>query len=148
MDIREFLTDPAGKDWKKLLGYWTPPLEPHSTLWFVNRLGEPFVVAPGGAVQWLVVGTGELVDAAASREAFARQIDVPENAEKWLRIPLVRACVAGGVALGADECLGFRIPPALMGGYEASNLVPTNIYSHYSWLSHTARQDEIYWMGD
>ena len=51
MDIREFLIDPAGMDWKRLLGYWTPPLHADAALWFVNKLGEPFIIAPGGAVQ-------------------------------------------------------------------------------------------------
>jgi hypothetical protein len=147
MDIRDFLIDPSSLDWDKLLAYWTPPLSPGAILWFVNRLGEPFVLTPAGTVQWLIVGTGEIREIAHGREAFARLLDVRSNADEWLRISLVRAC-SGGLQLAKDECLGFRIPPALMGKYEPGNLVPTNIYSHYSWLAHTVKQDEIYWTGD
>jgi hypothetical protein len=148
MDIRLFLIDPAGKDWKKLLGYWTPPLSPDVTLWFVNLLGEPFVTTPDGAVQWLTVGTGNLSAVAPTREKFAQLLDRRENAEMWLRIPLVESCRAAGIGLASDECFGFKIPPPLLGKYEVSNLQPANIYSHYSWLSHMTRQDEIYWTGD
>lgn len=148
MNIRAFLIDPTGKDWNKLLSYWRPPLPPDATLWFVNLLGEPFVATTDGAVHWLTVGTGVLRAVAPTREVFAQLLDQRENAEMWLRTPLVESCRAAGIALGTDECYGFKIPPPLFGRYEASNLQPTNIYSHYSWLSHMTRQDEIYWTGD
>jgi hypothetical protein len=148
MNIRALLMDPEGKDWNRLLGYWRPPLPPDATLWFVNLLGEAFVATTDGAVHWLVVGTGTLSAVAPTREAFAQLLDRHGNAETWLRIPLVESCRAAGITLGADECYGFKVPPRLLGKYEASNLQPTNVYSHYSWLSHMTRQDEIYWTGD
>ena len=148
MNIRALLIDPTGKDWNKLLEYWRPPLPPDATLWFVNLLGELFFTTSNGAVHWLNVGTGTLHEVAPTREAFAQLLDRRENADLWLRIPLIESCRAAGIVLGADECYGFKIPPSLLGKYEASNLQPTNIYSHYSWLSHMARQDEIYWTGD
>lgn len=148
MNIHALLMDPAGKDWNKLLDYWRPPLPPDSTLWFVNLLGEPFLTTTDGEVHWLTVGTGTLSVVAPTREAFARLLDQRENADTWLRIPLVERCRAAGIVLGADDCYGFKIPPALLGKYEVANLKPTNVYSHYSWLSHMTRQDEIYWTGD
>jgi hypothetical protein len=148
MDIRDFLVDPAGKDWNRLLGYWRPPLPPDATLWFVNLLGEPFLMTSDGAVHWLIVGTGTLSAVAPTRETFARLLDQRQNAENWLRISLVERCRAAGISLGTDECYGFKIPPPLLGKYEVTNLQPTNIYSHYSWLSHMTRQEEIYWTGD
>jgi hypothetical protein len=147
MNIRAFLLDPEGKDWAKLLEYWRPTLPPDAELWFVNLLGEPFVVASDGIVHWLTVGSGTLNAVAATREEFARLLDQRANADVWLRIPLVEGCRAAGIQLGPDECYGFKIPPALLGKYEVWNLQPANIYSHYSWLSHMTRQDEIYWTG-
>jgi len=148
MNIRDFLIDPAGKDWDRLLGYWRPPLRPDATLWFANLLGDAFLVTAGGAVEWLTVGTGALSALAQSREEFARLLDQRENADAWLRISLVEDCRKARIELAADECYGFRIPPPLLGKYEVSNLQPANIYSHYSWLAHITRQDEIYWTGD
>jgi hypothetical protein len=140
--------DPAGKDWEKLLAYWKPPLPPDATLWFVNLLGDIFVASSDGTIHWLTVGTASISIVAPSRDEFARMLDRPENAESWLRISLVEGCRKAGLALSKDECYGFKIPPALLGKYEVANLQPTNIYSHYSWLSHMTRQDEIYWTGD
>jgi hypothetical protein len=148
MNIRDFLLDPEGKDWNKLLGYWKPPLPPDATMWFVNLLGEASLVTPDGAVHWLTVGSGDLSNVAPSREVFARMLDKPDNADRWLRISLVESWRKTGMRLTSDECLGFRIPPPLLGKYEVPNLQPTNIYSHYSWLSHITKQDEIYWTGD
>src|SRR5690348_11816109 len=148
MNIQDFLIDPRGKDWKKLLGYWTPPLPEDATLWFVNRLAEPILAMKDGSIHRLVVGTGTLEQLAADRTSMARLLDVRGNADAWLRIGLVEDCRRAGMSLGSDECYGFKVPPALLGKYEVANLQPTNIYSHYSWLSHMARQDEIYWTGD
>jgi hypothetical protein len=148
LNIRDFLIDPAGKDWNKLLGYWSPVLPPQVTLWLVNRLGDALLASRNGAILWLVVGTGSVMEIARDRETFARLLDRRENADEWLRIPLVEGCRQAGMQLGADECYGFKVPPALLGKYAVSNLQPTNIYSHYSWLSHMCRQDEIYWTGD
>ena len=148
MNIRDYLISLAGKDWNKLLEYWTPPLPKDATLWLVNRLGEVFLATQDGSIHWLIVGTGELSRIAPSREAFAALLDLTKNANDWLRISLVEDCQNAGMSLGPEECYGFKVPPPLLGRYEVSNLQPTNIYSHYSWLSHLTRQDEIYWQGD
>lgn len=148
MNINDFLIDPSGKDWNKLLGYWSSLLPPRFTLWLANRLGELLLVSETGSILRLTVGTGAVTEVAPNRETFARLLDRRENAEEWLRIALVEGCRRAGKHLGPDECYGFVVPPALLGRYEVSNLQPTNLYSHYSWLSHLCRQDEIYWTGD
>jgi hypothetical protein len=148
MNIQDYLIDPGNKDWQKLLGYWKSKLPSDAALWFVNRVGEVFFSRSDGSVSRLIVGTGEIEFLAANRPEFARLLDIPGNTEEWLRIGLVDGCRRAGMQLAADECLGFKIPPALLGKYEVSNLQPTNIYSHYSWLAHLTRPDEIYWVGD
>jgi hypothetical protein len=148
LNIHDFLIDPTGMDWNRLLGYWSPLLPPQVTLWLVNRLGEALLASRDGTILRLVVGTGSVTEIARDRETFARLLDRRANADEWLRIPLVEGCRQAGMRLGVDECYGFKVPPALLGEYAISNLQPTNIYSHYSWLSHMCRQDEIYWTGD
>ncbi len=148
MNIRDFLIDPGGKDWQKLLAYWRPPLPEDASLWLVNLLGEIIFATADGAIHRLVVGSAAVERLAPDRQAFARLLDVRENADAWLRVALVEGCRRSGMKLAAEECIGFRIPPQLMGEYSVANLQPTNIYSHYSWLSHLAKQDEIYWTGD
>jgi hypothetical protein len=148
MVLTNYLIEPAGKDWNRLLAYWVPPLPAEFRLWMVNRLGEIIGADATGAVHHLEVGTAKLVRVAASRDHFAKLIDERANADSWLRISLTDACRSAGMTLAADECYGFKIPPPLLGKYEASNLVPTKLDSHYSWLAHINRQDEIYWSGD
>src|SRR4051812_36811618 len=148
MNIQDFLINPQGKDWRKLLGYWTSLMPDDASLWFVNKLGEIFFATPGGAIHRLVVGTGTVEQLASDQATFAQLLDIPGNAEAWLRTRLVGGCQDAGMQLGSDECYGFKVPPALLGRYEIVNLAPTNIYSHYSWLAHLAKQDEIYWTGE
>lgn len=147
MNIHDYLIDPRGKDWQKLLAYWAPPLPPDAALWLVNRLGEVLFATTDGAIHRLVVGSGSIERLAPDRTTMARLLDVRENADAWLRIGLVDGCRRAGMQLAADECYGFKVPPALLGEYAVSNLQPTNLYSHYSWLSHLAKKDEIYWTG-
>ena len=148
MNIRDYLIDLDGKDWHKLLAYWNPPMPEDAALWLVNRLGEAFFATKDGAIHRLIVGTGAIERLAADKQSFARMLDMPENAEAWLRMSLSDASRKAGMQLSPLDCLGFKVPPALFGEYVVSNLQPTNIYSHYSWLSHLAKQDEIYWTGD
>jgi hypothetical protein len=148
MNIQDFLIDPRGKDWRRLLAYWDLVVPQDAALWLVNQLGEPIFAAKNGSIHRLVVGTGKLEHLAPDRTTMARLLDVRDNADAWLRIGLVERCRRAGMNLAADECYGFKVPPALLGTYEVANLQPTNIYSHYSWLSHMSRQDEIYWTGD
>jgi hypothetical protein len=148
MNIHNFLIDPRGKDWQRLLAYWSPLIPQDAALWLVNQLGEPIFAGNDGAIHRLVVGSGKVEHLAPDRKALARLLDVRENADAWLRIGLIEGCRRAGMSLAKDECYGFKVPPALLGTYEVTNLQPTNIYSHYSWLSHMSRQDEIYWTGD
>lgn len=148
MNIHDYLIDPRGKDWQKLLAYWMPPLGPDAALWLVNKLGEPIFASGDGSIHRLVVGTGVIEDLAPDRTTMARLLDVRGNADAWLRVSLVDECRRAGMTLSKDDCFGFKVPPALLGTYEVANLQPTNIYSHYSWLSHMSRQDEIYWTGE
>jgi hypothetical protein len=66
--------------------------------------------------------------------------------EKWLRPSIVDACLRAKIDLAPGECYGFKVPPALQGTYEVSNLVPSKLDAHYSWMSHLSKQDSIYWI--
>jgi Domain of unknown function (DUF1851) len=52
---------------------------------------------------------------ADSRDDFATRIDVGDNANNWLMIPLVDQCVAAGLTLSQDQCYGYKIPPIEVG---------------------------------
>lgn len=140
MDIHDYLIDQAGHDWAALLRDWIPPLPGSFTLWLVNRFADVFVVFDDGSVHMLDVGAGILERLADSRDDFATQLDAGDNANQWLMIPLVDACREVGMTLGAEHCYGFKIPPILGGQYDPSNVEPTDLAIHYSFLADIYRQ--------
>ena len=146
MNLHDYIIAMEGIDWRPLLALWTPPLPEKFALWFVNRFGDAFVATPDGYIHHLDVGAGTCTMVARSRDEFARSLDLPLYREKWLRLSAVDACLRSKIELARGECYGFKIPPALQGTYEVSNLVPTKLDAHYSWMSHLSRQDSIYWI--
>ena len=58
MNIHDFLIDPRGKDWQKLLAYWIPPLPRDAALWLVNKLGQPIFATKEGGIHRLILGMG------------------------------------------------------------------------------------------
>ena len=140
MDINDYLISQAGKDWSDLLSGWREILPESSTLWMVNRFGDLFTVHEDGSVHLLDVGAGQLTRLADNRDDFCSLIDVAENANNWLMIPLVDACVASGLTLGPSECYGYKVPPILGGEYQTNNVEPTDLSVHYSLLADIYRQ--------
>lgn len=133
--IADYLIEQAWKDWSEYLSPWAGLISPSFTVWFVNRFGDIIVVLDDGSVHLLDVGVGTFDRIAADREEFLLKIDQDENANDWLMIPFVDACVAAGMILGPNQCYGYRMPPMLGGGYEIGNFVPLNIAEHYSFLA-------------
>ena len=116
--------------------------------WPIERIAgvPPESVNPPPAIAARIAHEQALVAAARSRDEFARLLDLPVYTDNWLRPAVVDACLRARIELAPGECYGFKIPPALQGTYEVSNLVPTKLDAHYSWMSHLAKQDSIYWI--
>jgi hypothetical protein len=146
MNINDYLIDPSGHDWSKLLSFWIPPLPPQFSLWLINRLGDVFVVTADQKIGRLDIGSGVFAEVAESREHFAQLLNRHENAELWLRVSLVNACMQSGMKLNARQCYGFRLPPTLGGKYELANLTPTELAVHYSYQAYICKQSDIYWI--
>jgi hypothetical protein len=140
LDINDYLIDQEGKDWADLLSGWSPPLPEEFTIWMVNRIGDVIAVYEDGSVHMLDVGAGTVQRLANDRDDFFEEIGRDENANLWLAIGLIDACVSAGLRLGPDECYSFKIPPLLGGQYEAENLHPCDLSVHYSFLADIHRQ--------
>ena len=140
MDLNDYLIPQAGKDWKTLLSGWFELLPRSFTLWMVNRFGDLFVVLDDEAVYMLDVGIGTFKRLANNRSHFAALMDVGDNANHWLMMPLVNACVASGIILGPNRCYGYKIPPVLSGRYEVGNVYPADLAVHYAFLADIYRQ--------
>lgn len=139
-DINEYLIDQTGKDWSKLLQDWSPPLPEEFTIWMVNRLGDIIAVYEDDSVHMLDIGAATVQHLANNRDDFIEQIGNDENANLWLAISLVDACIAVGMRLDTDQCYSYTIPPFLGGKFEVGNLHPCDLSVHYSYLAHIYRQ--------
>jgi hypothetical protein len=140
MDIHDYLLESSEVDWGRVLRDWAPPLPVEFTVWLVNRIGDVFVVFDDGSVHMLDVGAGLLTRCASSRDEFAELLDVGDHADRWLMIPVIDRCRAAGMALAANQCYGFKVPPMLGGGYDSDNLEPTDVQVHYGLLADIFRQ--------
>jgi hypothetical protein len=140
MNIHDYLIDQDGKDWPALLSDWGSLLPGSFTLWLVNRFGDAFLALNDGSIHMLDAGIGYFRPVADSRSHFAALLDVEDNANNWLMIPLVDACVASGITLGANQCYGYRLPPVLGGQYNVENVAPTDLSVHYSLLASIFQQ--------
>jgi hypothetical protein len=140
VNINDYLIDQRGKDWAKLLSVWSGLLPEYFTLWLVNRFGDLFVVLDDGSVHMLDVGHASLKRLADSRDQFAELLDVDNNANTWLMIPLVDKCVRALPALKPSQCYGYKNPPLLGGKYAVENCAALEIAEHYSFLAHIHEQ--------
>lgn len=140
MDINDYIIAQAGRNWSDLLAGWRAALPESFTLWMVNRFGDLFTVYDDESVHMLDVGAGCLERLADNRDHFCSLIDVGENANNWLMVPLVDACVSSGMVLESNQCYGYKVPPILGGEYRISNVEPTDLSVHYSLLADIYRQ--------
>jgi len=140
MDINDYLIDQTGIDWSKLLAGWQPLLPPEFTVWMVNRFGEMIIVMENGSVHYMDFSANELRHIAESREDFVEKVGNDNNANDWLMIPLVDACVAAGKTLPVGKCYNFTIPVVLGGKYEVDNIAVVPLSEYYSFLADLHRQ--------
>lgn len=140
MELNDYLIAQPGKDWPELLSGWRGVLPENFTLWMVSRFGDLFTVHEDGSVHMLDASVGRLRRLADSRDHFCALIDIGENANDWLMIPLVDACVAAGLILKENECYGYKLPPILGGEYEVGNIAPTDLSVHYALQADICRQ--------
>lgn len=140
MDLNDYLIDQDGLDWGKLLAEWVPPLPAEFTVWMVNRFGDLIVVLEDGSVHYMDFSVNELRQIADTQDDFCIRIDQGDNADEWLMIPVVDACVSVGMRLKPNQCYSFKIPAVLGGKYEIENIAPLDIEVNYSFLADIHRQ--------
>ena len=119
MKANDYLIDQAGFDWQAMLAGWADILPETFTMWLVNRFGDVFIIGEDSSVHHLDIAGGTLHRVADTREQFADLIDVPQNANNWLMIPLVDQCVklvwcfhrGSAMASRFHLCSGVRTNP-------------------------------------
>lgn len=137
MHLSDYLLDQPPHDWPTMLAPWHSMLPEEFTLWMVNRFGDLFIILDDGRVDMVDIGAASRQTLAASRDEFSDKLDEGENANVWLMIPLVDACVAAWMALRPGQCYSFKIPPLLREGeYKLENVAILNVEAHYSFYGH------------
>jgi hypothetical protein len=109
-------------------------------VWLANRFGDVFLVFDDGTVNLLRIDSGDLRRLADNRDHFSERIEIEENANDWLLIPLVDRCVAAGIGLAAHQCYGFKIPPILGGTFTVDNVAAMNIAEYHAFLGDLLQQ--------
>ena len=134
MDLNDYVIAQEGKDGRAMLSGWKDFLPPSYTLWFVNRLGDLFIVLDEGPVHLLNVGSATFTRLAESRKQFGALLDQGDTATAWLAMPLIDQCVAAGKVLADHQCYGYQTAPLLGGALEVDNLEPVELATHYGRL--------------
>ncbi|UOV04002.1 DUF1851 domain-containing protein [Pseudoxanthomonas mexicana] len=140
MNLSDYLIDQEGYDWAGILADWAWLLPSDLTVWMVNRFGDLTFVPDDGTVQFLDIGAGSVRQLAGSREDFFMQVDVGDNADNWLLIPLTDRCVAAGLALGPGQCYTFKIAPIFDGKHSIDNIEVGDLVVNYSLLAQIHQQ--------
>lgn len=132
MLLDDYIIDHSSVDWPSVLSPWHRLLPQHLTVWLMNRYGDLFVVLDDSSVWMLDVGGGTFDRLAISRDDFCNQLELDENLNNWLMVPLVDRLVAAGMRPGSGKCYGYKRPPVLGGDYTIENTFVISIEEHYA----------------
>lgn len=132
MSVHDYLIDHSKFNWLKLLAGWSGLLPKQFSVWLMNRFGDLYLLYPDGSIHRLDVGRGRLEKIAKDQDDFLAKLDDEANATLWLLIPLVNQLVASKRTLKPGECYGYKISPALGGGYALDNTITLPYAEHYA----------------
>ena len=89
MDINDYLIDHQSLDWARLLSDWDWLLPAEYNVWLMNRFGDLVLIADEEAIFFFDVGNGTIERIADNKVEFSQKLDVDDNANIWLMIPLI-----------------------------------------------------------
>lgn len=142
VDIKDYLISQDGINWRELIAKWAGRMPRDFTIWLVNRFGDLVVVLEDDSVHYMDFQLNELNPIADSKEDFFAKIEDPDNANDWLMMSLVDACVAEGKVLSAGKCYHFTIPTVLGGKYDVDNITTVSMKEHFDFLADLHEQIE------
>jgi hypothetical protein len=131
MNINDYLIDHQSFDWARLLSDWHWLLPAEFNVWLMNRFGDLVLIADEEAIFFFDVCNGTIEQIADNKVDFSQKLDVDDNANIWLMIPLIDQLNAMGLQLSEGRCYSFLTPPILGGEYSVKNTVTLPITEHY-----------------
>ena len=85
-----------------------------------------------GSIHFLDTVSGEIERIASDEQGFESVMALRENAQRWLMTDVVKGQAVLGMSPGPDQCLSFKIPPALGGQLDPGNFELSSILVHFS----------------
>ena len=106
----------------------------------LSRSGDAFVVQPGGQIQWLDTGAGEVQSVAGSQTEFEALLDDPRESARLLLASVVQEFERRHGPFPPGTCLGFTKLPALGGAYSIENRYRLSAAEHFGVTGDLHRQ--------
>jgi hypothetical protein len=139
MNYPKYLTNTTAGD--ELLADWRWLTGPDLQLWHVTLAGDAFLRNPAdGTIHFLDAVAGKVDRIASNEPEFEAAIASRPNAEKWLMPDVVKAQASLGMRPEANQCLSFKIPPALGGKLDPDNFEICDVLVHFSIAGQIQRQ--------
>ena len=127
-------TDPILQDWRWLIG-------PTLKLWRITLTGDAFLLDPSdNSIHFLDTISGTIEKVAPNEAGFEAALKTADNADRWLMPHVVKGQAALGMRPGPNQCLSFKIPPALGGQIDPDNIELCEVTVHFSMAGQIHRQ--------
>lgn len=130
----ELTINPYNIDFNDLLSEWRWLVGNEYQPVVISTLGDLFLRHNDGRIFWLNAGWGQLTEVAKNGDEFKQLMTQIDNANEWFNPNLVGEILSSGKTLKPQQCLGFKIPPALGGKITPDNFEPTPLSVHFSIL--------------
>jgi hypothetical protein len=125
---------------EELLEDWMWLLKKPHTLIAMTNFGDLFVQDKGGHVHFLDLVSGDLKEVANSTAELQQLVAQKENQKRWFLTDLLTQLEHAGLLLSPGQCFGFKIPPALGGRVELSNVEIVPLAVHISLMGQIHQQ--------
>jgi hypothetical protein len=125
--------DEAMEAWR-----WTVPRTARPLL--ITALGDVFLQAESGEIQFLDTESGKLETVASSREKWFRMLTDADHLETWFRPSFVKELKIRGKPLQREEVYSPTHPPILNGQLTVENYTPSRWDAHLHLMGQIHRQ--------
>jgi hypothetical protein len=131
MNLNDYLIEHDDFDWATLLTDWHWLLPTEFNVWLMNKFGDLILLTNDDAIHFFDVGNGTLERIAENRDDFYEKVDLADNGNNWLMIPLIDQLTMAGKQLDKGRCYSYLTLPILGGSYSVENTITLSLAEHY-----------------
>lgn len=122
------------------LDEWTWLLPGKHRVVLLTKMGDAFLVDAEGKVVFLDTLEGAVLPAAPSLDAFESLLQAGTIDLDWFNPDMVALLDGRGERLAPGQCFSYKVPPALGGPLDSSNVGVTSLAVHFSMAGQLHRQ--------